>query len=156
MRTMRILAAALLVVVQAPAVQDASKVVFVSAKQIHADILKAPDPKLGVAVIDLLKTPEYLASVIRRTKPGTAEVHKKLTDIWYVIEGGGTLVTDGSLAEPAEATPGEFRGRSVLGGESRHIAEGDIVRIPAGVPHWVQKIDSQRIIYLVVKVPSQE
>ena len=91
--------------------------------------------------------------MLRRTKPGRAEVHKRLVDMWYVIQGEGTLVIGGSLSEPAETEPDEFRGLAIVGGEERHIAPGDFVRIPAGVPHWIRKIEGTEIIYLVVKAP---
>jgi len=93
------------------------------------------------------------ADVLRRTKPYRAEVHKHFVDMWYVIEGEGTLVTGGSLSAATETEPDEFRGSTIVGGEERHIAKGDFVRIPAGVPHWISKIDGTEIIYLVVKAP---
>ncbi|HXN23619.1 MAG TPA: cupin domain-containing protein [Candidatus Dormibacteraeota bacterium] len=148
-----LLAVAIFMLAQARA-QNASKVVFVSAKQLQSDIHKAPEATPGVSIINLSETPAYSALVARRTKTGLAEVHKSMIDVWYVIEGGGTLVTGGSLVETSETAPGELRGKSVSGGEDREIAKGDIVTIPAGVPHWVRKIDGQQIVYLVVKVPS--
>jgi mannose-6-phosphate isomerase-like protein (cupin superfamily) len=149
------LAVALVLLAQAWA-QNASPVVFVSAKQLQSDIHKSPERMPGLWSIDLAKTSEYSATVARRTRPALAEVHKEMTDIWYVIEGGGTLVTGGSLVENTEPTPGELRGPSVSGGEERKIAKGDILTIPAGVPHWVRTIDGQQIVYLVVKVPSRK
>lgn len=134
--------------------QNPSKVVFVSAKQLQSDIRKAPQASPGVSTINLVETPEYLALAARRTKPGLAEVHKNMIDVWYVIDGEGTLVTGGSLVDTSETGPGELRGKSVSGGEDRKIAKGDIVTIPAGVPHWLSKVDGQEFVYLVVKVPS--
>jgi mannose-6-phosphate isomerase-like protein (cupin superfamily) len=134
--------------------QDGSKVVFVSAKQLQSDIHKAPEAAPGVSTINLSETAAYSALVARRTKTGLAEVHKSMIDVWYVIDGRGTLVTGGSLVESSETAPGELRGKSVSGGEDREIAKGDIVTIPAGVPHWLRKIDGREIVYLVVKVPS--
>ena len=90
---------------------------------------------------------------MRRTKPYHAEIHKHLVDTWYVIEGEGTLVTGGSLSAATEIEPDEFRGPAIVGGEERHIAPGDFVRIPAGVPHWISKVEGTEIIYLVVKAP---
>ena len=72
---------------------------------------------------------------------------------WYVTEGGGVLVTGGTLTDPTESAPGEIRATGLAGGYERKIAKGDFVRIPAGVPHWVHKIDGKEIVYLIVKVP---
>lgn len=158
MKAIKVLMAALFLVVQVPAQdphkQDASKVIFFSSRDLHAELLKAPQPTPGVATVDLFHTSEYATVVARRTAPGLAEVHKSMTDVWYVIEGAGTLVTGGALSEPAEPSPGEIRATKVSGGETRHIGQGDILRIPAGVPHWIQKVDGPQLVYLVVKVAS--
>jgi quercetin dioxygenase-like cupin family protein len=58
------------------------------------------------------------------------------------------------LSEPTETEPDEFRGPRITGGDERQIATGDFVRIPAGVPHWIRKIDGDEFLYLVVKAPE--
>ena len=133
-----------------------SKVMFFSAKQLDAEIQKVPEVGPGTFRVDLS---EYSAakggaSVLRRTKPYRAEVHKQLVDMWYVIRGEGTLVTGGSLSEPTETEPDEFRGPGITGGEERDIVTGDFVRIPAGVPHWIRKVNGDEFLYLVVKAPQ--
>ncbi len=137
--------------------QDDSKVIFFSAKQLDSEIHKVPEIGPGTFLVDMI---EYNpskggASVLRRTRPGHAEVHMRLTDTWYVIQGEGTLVTGGSLSESTETEADEFRGRGITGGEERHIGRGDFVRIPAGVPHWIRQIDANEICYLVVKDTSK-
>jgi quercetin dioxygenase-like cupin family protein len=47
-----------------------------------------------------------------------------------------------------------LRGRGISGGEERHVAKGDFVRIPTGVPHWLRTIDGGEIVYLVVKITA--
>jgi mannose-6-phosphate isomerase-like protein (cupin superfamily) len=125
---------------------------FVSAQQLLADIRKAPEAAPHIATKSYLDAPGYQAVVVRRTAPGGAEVHKHMMDIWYVIDGGGELVTGGSPIEARETGPGELRGSGISGGRARHVSKGDFVTIPAGVPHWVRGIDGKEIIYLVVKV----
>ena len=141
---------------EASSTQDDSRVIFVSAKHLDSEIHKAPEVGPGTSFIDLI---EYSASrggvsVTRRTSPGRADVHKRLTDMWYVIRGEGTLVTGGSLSEPTQTETDELRARGITGGEERHIAPGDFVRIPAGVPHWIREIEGKEIFYLAVKVPK--
>lgn len=135
-------------------VPDGSEVVFIPEKQLESELNKAPKTTPGVSVATLVATPEYSVVAARRTGPALAEVHKSMIDVWYVIEGGGTLVTGGSLVESSETGPGELRGKGVCGGDERKIAKGDMVTIPAGIPHWVSKIAGQKIVYVVVKVPS--
>lgn len=101
-------------------------------------------------------------------RPGTAKQgsieHDKLTEVYYVLEGTGTLVTGGrQMGEkpiaPDSTTYRELTGPSstgtgVEGGESRRVAPGDIVIIPQGVPHWFSGIDGT-IKYLVVRVDPE-
>ena len=133
-----------------------SGVIFLPSKQLESEIHKAPGVGPDTFSLEL---GEYSAAkggaeVVRRTKPHRAEVHKVLIDVWYVIRGEGTLVTGGSLAQPTQTEPDEFRGPAIAGGDEQHIGPGDFVRIPAGVPHWIRQIDGDEIDYLVVKLPK--
>ena len=144
---------AALVLTLPTAAQDSSKVVFVPANQIELQIRKAPANAIGESEIDLIEhTAEHAAILLRRTAPGKAEVHQNQADIWYVIDGGCRFVTGGSVVGGAETTSGEIRGSSISGGDERTIAKGDFIRVPAGVPHWVKKIEGKEIVYIVVKV----
>lgn len=151
---MRINTAALLLLAIHAMAQDNGKVIFVPAKQLESDIRKAPEQRPSISWIDFVDSPTYSVTVIRRAAPDRSEVHQRVADIWYVIEGGGTLVTGGSLTDTKETEADELRGRAISGGEERHIAKGDFVRIPTGVPHWLRTIDGGEIVYLVVKVTA--
>jgi mannose-6-phosphate isomerase-like protein (cupin superfamily) len=133
---------------------DRFGVTYVPGAALRAQIEKAPAQAEGSAWIDYLRKPGYSAVVVRRNRPGRAEVHVALADVWYVIDGGGTLVTGGALVDGKKTEPGELRGRGVSGGIARHIGKGDLIHIPAGVPHWVSEIAGKEIVYLVVKVAS--
>jgi mannose-6-phosphate isomerase-like protein (cupin superfamily) len=125
---------------------------FVSAQQLLTDIRKSPPLAPHLAVKTYLSGADYSAMTVRRTAPGDAEVHKTMTDIWYVIAGSGELETGGQLTGARETETNELRGAGISGGRSRHVAKGDFLTIPAGVPHWLRRIDGKEIIYLVVKV----
>ncbi len=135
---------------------DEPKVNYVPAVKLLTDIRKAPLTEANIAVINYLKVGDYAAMVARRTRPDRSELHKKQLDVWYVVEGGGTLVTGGSLVEPRETEPGELRGSGITGGEERRIAKGDVVTIAPGVPHWIKSIAGKEIIYFVVKITPTE
>ena len=47
--------------------------------------------------------------------------------------------------------PGQSRGTEIQGGHSQRLAKGDVVVIPAGIPHWFKEVP-QSISYYVVKV----
>lgn len=147
-------ALATLLVLGSAVAQEAPKVIYVPAQEVESSIRKAPEQRPTISWIDYADTAKYLASVIRRTAPDKAEVHEGMTDVWYVIVGSGTLVTGGSLTEPARTEPDELRGTGIAGGETRHVTKGDILVIPTGIPHWLSKIDGE-IIYLVVKASTK-
>ena len=151
---MRVLAkfAFVLLLILPAAAQDASKLVFIPASQLESDIHKAPPNSAGVASINLIENaPDHTAILARRTGPGKVEVHEKQADVIYVVDGGCTFVTGGSVVDAMASGPGEIRGSAINGGEERQLAKGDFIRIPAGVPHWVKKIDGSEFVYLVVK-----
>ena len=63
------------------------------------------------------------------------ELHDKSDDVYYVLKGQATLELGGMLVDPKEATPGEWRAKTVTGAQSVVIKEGDLVMVPRGTPH---------------------
>jgi len=151
MKTVRCLIAVILLSLPTLA-QDAAKVVYFSGKQMNADLHKLPLNNIGESEINLVeRTPEHAAIILRRTLPGKAEVHEHQADVWYVIDGGCDFVTGGTVIGGVPESAGEIRGASISGGEDHHLAKGDFIRVPAGVPHLVKKIEGKEIVYIVVK-----
>lgn len=70
-----------------------------------------------------------------RTANGGGEVHKNFDDLMIVQQGSATLVTGGSLVDPKPGDNGEIRGISVKDGNSQPLKVGDVVIVPAGLPH---------------------
>ena len=70
-----------------------------------------------------------------RTANGIGELHQNFDDLMIVKQGTATLVTGGTLADPKTVSEGEIRGTSVKDGVSRTLNVGDVVIVPAGVPH---------------------
>ncbi len=92
---------------------------------------------------------KYEIHASRREKPGIAETHGRDADIIYVLEGTATLVTGGTLVDQTMEAPDESRGTEISGGETRHIAKGDVLIIPAGVPHWFKEVTNPFLYYVV-------
>jgi uncharacterized protein GlcG (DUF336 family) len=98
----------------------------------------------------LLDTPAYKVDAGRRTAPGEVEFHEHVVDIMHVVQGHATVVTGGEMVDPRAVGPGEVRARAVEGGTSHELAEGDVLVIPAGVPHQFVTV-SDPFLYFVVK-----
>jgi len=86
----------------------------------------------------------------RREMPGMAEIHTKDADIVYVLDGAATLVTGGAAVDAKMTEPDELRGSSISGGEVHELKKGDVIIVPAGVPHWFKEV-SNPFLYYVVK-----
>jgi len=93
----------------------------------------------------------YMVHSSRREQPGMVEVHTRDTDILYVLKGGATVVTGGTMVDGKPIAADEIRGREITGGETRKLVPGDAMIIPNGVPHWFKEIDGT-FLYFVVKV----
>ena len=64
----------------------------------------------------LIETAAYKVHASRRDGPGTAEVHGRDIDIFYVLEGTATLVTGGSTVDAKTTAPDEMRAPSSRAG----------------------------------------
>lgn len=86
-------------------------------------------------------------------EPQYAIVHPFSTEIYYVVEGTGTLVTGGALEMPlAPSTdPDVVRSKAIKDGVTRTLAKGDVIVVPPGTPHWFNAIDGT-ITYLESRV----
>jgi mannose-6-phosphate isomerase-like protein (cupin superfamily) len=143
---------------------DGQAVRFVPAAQLLSDVRAAASATPGLSTFNYLDTSAASAVVVRRTAAAKAEFHKDVVDVLYVVEGGGTLVTGGTLSEPVEgqasgarwqspaSAPNELRSAGIEGGARRQLAKGDFVVIPPSTPHWISAVDKE-IVYLAIKVP---
>src|SRR4051812_36499099 len=95
-------------------------------------------------------------AVLRRTKAETsALIHDRVTEIYQVMEGSGTLVTGGSLedAKPTDLTrlnAGPSQTGIHRGGVSRKVGPKDVIIVPAGMAHRFSELDGP-ITYLVYR-----
>ena len=99
----------------------------------------------------LAKGSDYSVGAMVRTASGAAELHDKQTDVYYVADGEATFVTGGKLIGDKVVSPGQHQGTAIEGGETRQISKGDVLAIPAGVPHWFKAVPHS-VHYLLIKV----
>lgn len=120
---------------------------------VSAPVTYLPKEKVAAAFakgVPLYETADYKVHASRREGAGMAEVHLRDTDILHVLSGSATFVTGGSVVDGKTTAPDEVRGREIAGGETREIVPGDVVVVPAGVPHWFKRV-SAPMTYFVVK-----
>jgi mannose-6-phosphate isomerase-like protein (cupin superfamily) len=87
-----------------------------------------------------------------RTGSGGAEMHAHYADIFFVTDGKAELITGGSVVNAKTDSQGETTGSSIQNGKSVIIAKGDVVHIPAGVPHQLILAPGSVYSSVVIKV----
>ena len=72
-------------------------------------------------------------------------VHFASVDIWVTQAGSATAITGGKLIDP-EKRPNsdDTAGKSIRGGTEQLLQPGDILYVPAGVPHGFKNIKGFR------------
>jgi quercetin dioxygenase-like cupin family protein len=80
-----------------------------------------------------------------------SELHANEADLFYVVEGDATQVLGGTVVGGKQTGPGQIRGSKVDGGQTYHLGKGDVMWVPAGMPHWFPEI-REPLGYLLVKV----
>lgn len=91
-----------------------------------------------------------------RDADGFPEQHDKIVDVVFVQSGGGTLQLGGTLIDKkAGGGAGEFVGSRLDGGTRHPLGAGDVIHIPATVPHAFLVPKGGHITYVLVKFPEQ-
>ena len=106
----------------------------------------------GSASETLEKYPHHYTMLAFRNRSGGGEVHQNFADLFYILDGRATLLTGGEVLDPKSTAPGETHGTSVQGGSRQEVKAGDVVHIPAGMPHQMVLAEGQTVTYFVVKV----
>ena len=120
------------------------------------DGLKAKAAASGSASDTLATYNRHHTMLAFRTKDGTSEVHSQYADVFYIVRGKATLLTEGTLEGSHEESPGELRGTAVTGGKSTPLGEGDVVHIPAGTPHQLLVAKGDELLYFVIKIKERD
>jgi mannose-6-phosphate isomerase-like protein (cupin superfamily) len=104
----------------------------------------------------LEKYPNHLTMLILREKDGQSELHQHTADVFIALDGSANLLTGGHMIGSKQTDNGEFRGAGLEGGTLTSLKKGDIVHIPAGVPHQLRIALGNTFTYFVVKVTEGE
>jgi mannose-6-phosphate isomerase-like protein (cupin superfamily) len=106
----------------------------------------------GSASETLEKYPHHYTMLAFRQHSGGGELHQNFADIFFILDGRASVLTGGSLADQKSSGPGEIRGKSVEGGTRQEVKAGDVVHIPAAMPHQMLLAEGESVTYYVVKV----
>jgi len=90
--------------------------------------------------------------VAYREGSGVAEWHEKQADVMFISAGQVTMVYGGTIVDAKTTAPGEMRGASIRGGTDARLGPGDVLHIPARVPHQMILAPGAKVTYFVTKV----
>lgn len=126
--------------------QDSTQpALYVKAATIAEALAKSASERPGMAVGTVTVTDDYRINVIRRTEAAGAIVHEVGTELHYITEGAGTLVTGGTLVRSSDG------GRAnIADGVAQRVRVGDAILIPEGTPHMYSEVEGA-VTYLEVR-----
>lgn len=130
-------------------------------RQAHGE-LQARAAKSGQAIAnprDLmtpLVTRTHSFILMHRPQPRAAsaapssEQHEGASDVYFIVSGSGTVTVGGDIDGRRTVRPGEHVG-PIRGGKPFKLAAGDILNIPANMPHATVP-DAGGMTYVLMKV----
>ncbi len=137
--------------------QEPAAKTFTSAEDVAAMIAKAKKerkPDQANFIQPLLQAAPYNVNLEYRVQgvDSNPNVHEKEAEIFYVVQGAGTLTTGGKLRDEKRLNATNLTGTAVDGGTSRHISKGDFFLVPENTPHWFTKTEGA-LVLMSVHVP---
>jgi mannose-6-phosphate isomerase-like protein (cupin superfamily) len=129
---------------------------FIDAKILSHTAAGLPrQPVAGTTV--LTSTDEQTTYLlVRRTTSSKPEVHARWDDLVIVRSGTGAIEMGDSLVGSRYRAPGERIGGRLTSSYQIVVHPGDIVRIPAAVPHAFVVSGTEALEYLVIKQRRQK
>lgn len=137
--------------------QAADPTSFASGSEVSAEVEamgKAMKPDQDFAWKPLVRDGGQVAALEYWKAPGRPAVHPDQAEYAIVIAGEGTLRSGGTMAGGRQTRPGLIEGDRIDGATERPLRPGDVMLIPAGVPHWFG-ITGDRLVLLGTKLPTE-
>ena len=105
---------------------------------------------IGTAII--IDHENFFEEVVYRDGTGSPEQHNHWNDNIIVQEGDAELVYGGTLNGTTITPGGEARrGGTLIGGQTLEMHPGDLITIPAGVPHQMVLKPGAHLRFVVIK-----
>jgi len=131
----------------APAPPPGSAGIFKANTDLQTALKAAIAKTNDMAASPIALTDQYRVNIVHRPKANGAIAHPGYTELHYIIEGSGTVVTGGKILRKA----GEPAGNATIeGGETHKVTKGDVIIVPAGSAHMYSEVNGE-ITYLEVR-----
>ena len=98
---------------------------------------------------------DHRVRFLYRNADGFPEQHDTIVDLVFVQSGEGVLQLGGTVVDKkATGSPGEYVGSRLEGGSRHPLSTGDVIHIPATVPHAFLVAKGKHLTYVLVKFPE--
>jgi mannose-6-phosphate isomerase-like protein (cupin superfamily) len=134
----------------APSITDTK---IVAAAEVAALVAGTPKDRNGNA--NMIRLAPYNVNMEHRIMSQAASVHETEAELFYVIDGAGTLVTGGKLVEERRTNAENLTGSGIEGGVSKRVAKGDWILVPAGVPHQYPAVEAAGLTLMALHLPKK-
>ncbi|HYB97158.1 MAG TPA: hypothetical protein VEC39_19455 [Vicinamibacterales bacterium] len=119
---------------QTPAPTDRTKATHYRAADLQAALAKLPTDRAAASVRVFTLEPYNVAVEQRQPQAQGASAHADRAELFYVIEGSGTMVTGGTITD-GKQNGTNLQGTTIDGGTRIVFSKGDFIMVPSGVPH---------------------
>ena len=121
---------------QAPtaAPTDRTKATHYSAADLKAALGKLPTDRPASSVRVFTLDPYNVAVEQRQPREQGAASHSDRAELFYVIEGSGTMLTGGTITD-GKQNGVNTQGTTINNGTRIVFNPGDFIMVPSGVPH---------------------
>jgi mannose-6-phosphate isomerase-like protein (cupin superfamily) len=133
------------------AAEGNSEAVRISRAELLARVAKTDG---GLATSTLPTSPNAIAIEVQRQISGEVEIHDTLEDI-FVAQAGHATVIVGTATGTRNTAPGEWRGGAIKETRRYELAPGDVLWIPAGLPHQMLLPARKTFHYLALKFSAK-
>jgi mannose-6-phosphate isomerase-like protein (cupin superfamily) len=125
----------------------------------RAQELKQYEKTLAPKVNELKQAAEQLgdygnhtAWVAHRGADGEMEIHENWADLMFIQTGEAELLVGGTIVNPRTTAAGEIRGTTSTGGKKITMKAGDVIQVPAGMPHQFLVAKGKQITFFTMKI----
>jgi len=103
---------------------------------------------------NLIRLAPYNVNMELRKMGQAASVHETEAELFFVIDGAGTLVTGGKLIEERRTNAENLSGTGIEGGVTKRVSKGDWILVPAGEPHQFPAVEGSGLRLMSLHLPK--
>ena len=118
----------------APPPTDRSRATHFSAADLQAALAKLPTDRPNAVARVFSLDPYSVGVEQRQPRPQGAASHADRAELFYVINGSGTMLTGGTITD-GKVSGVNTQGTTISGGTRIEFKTGDFIMVPSGVPH---------------------